>query len=274
MPELPEAETIARQLQECLAGARLDRVVHLRRDVVKNRGRRMPSWLEGAKVQRVARRGKRVVVHLAGDRGIIFFLGMTGRLEVCPPSAPLAPHTHLRIAVRGGKRELRFNDYRRFGGLRFFDMSNGRPPQGLAELGVEPLEMSAKQFRQILSRRRQIKALLLDQRVIAGLGNIYCDEALYRAGIHPVEIAADLDARRVGRLCRAVKNVLRASIQAKGTTVISYRSAEGPGAFQKRLRVYGREGEPCHTCQTPILRLTAAGRSSHICPHCQPPPHV
>jgi formamidopyrimidine-DNA glycosylase len=269
MPELPEAETIARCVADRVVGTRVDRVVHLRRDVVKHGPARAPKWLAGSRIVSVTRRGKRPIILFEGDRGMIVFLGMSGYLDVHDAAAPPRPHTHLRLALDDGSRELRFADARRFGGLSFFEAWNGVVPAGLADLGPEPLEITARQFREILACRRQIKALLMDQHAIAGLGNIYCDEALHRAGIHPKTVAADIDLKRVDALRRAIRNVLRSAIQHEGTTIINYAHPEGPGNFKRRLRVYGREDQPCRTCKTPINREAWAGRSSHFCPSCQ-----
>ncbi len=272
MPELPEAETIARQLARQLIGARVQRLVHLRRDIIKHGAQRAPQWLAGAEVTDVTRRGKRPIVWLGERRGIVFFLGMTGYLGVHPADQPALPHTHMQIALDDGRRELRFRDARRFGGVSFFAVRDGETPAALADLGIEPLTMTARQFRQALARRRQIKAVLMEQRIIAGLGNIYCDESLHRAGIHPLEIAADVDDARMARLCRAIKAVLRESIRYEGTTVINYAHPDGPGSFQERLRVYGHEDAGCRVCRTPIMRIAVAGRSTHFCPVCQPAP--
>jgi formamidopyrimidine-DNA glycosylase len=272
MPELPEAETIARKLDAALRGRTFDKVLHLRRDMVRSRPQRAPAWIEGAAVERVTRRGKRPIIHLAGGKGMVVFLGMTGHLAVHGASAAVFPHTHLRIALRGGDRELRFSDYRRFGGISFFALQNGEVPPGVADLGPEPLEMTAAQFRQILARPRQIKALLLDQSAIAGLGNIYCDEALFRVGIHPLECAARIDPERAGRLAAAIRRVLREAIRYEGTTIINYAHPDGPGAYQRKLWVYDRAGQPCRRCRTPIATMPAAGRTTHYCPTCQPAP--
>ena len=270
MPELPEAETIARALHRDLAGRRLGKLVHLRPDIILSADKHAPHWLEGACIERVDRRGKRVVVHCDTQRGMIIYLGMTGRVSVQPARTPPPRHTHLRVAVRGVRKELRFSDDRRFGGIRFFERVDGCDPVGIAELGIEPLEMTLRQFRALLTRRRQIKALLMDQSVIAGMGNIYCDEALHRAGIHPLAIADEIDPARSSALGRAIKAVLRASIRSEGTTIINYQHPDGSGHFQRRLRVYGRDGEPCRRCGAEIVRIIAAGRSTHFCPACQP----
>jgi formamidopyrimidine-DNA glycosylase len=272
MPELPEAETIARRLHALLHGKRLGPVEYIRPDIIMHGPPEIPAWLENARVQRVDRRGKRPIVHLPEGRGIIFFLGMTGKVTVQSPGREPAPHTHMRIGLADSDRELRFTDPRRFGGVSFFETANGETPAGLADLGVEPLDMTVAEFREIASRGRQIKALLMDQSAVAGLGNIYCDEALHRAGIHPLTIAARIDVKKVDRLRLAIRRVLKESIEFKGTTVSDYAHPDGPGAFQRRLRVYQHPGRPCRKCKTPIIAIAAAGRTTHLCPTCQPAP--
>lgn len=252
-----------------LVRARIARVVHLRRDILVHGPRRAPGWLIGARVQGVTRRGKRPIILFEGGQGLIVFLGMSGYLGVHAADDAVRPHTHLRLALDNGRRELRFADTRRFGGLSFFESWNGVTPAGLADLGLEPLEMTAGQFRQALGRDRQVKALLMDQHAVAGLGNIYCDEALHRAGVHPREVACALDDGRRARLYRAIRDVLRAAIRHEGTTIINFAHPDGPGQFKERLRAYGRAGAPCGTCRTPIVREVIAGRSSFYCPRCQ-----
>lgn len=273
MPELPEAETIARELNAELAGCRLGRV-HLRRsDIVHGDPRPLGKLLFGRRINRVWRRAKRVVVDLNPPAQLVFHLGMSGRLEIWNRGEPIAKHTHLRIAIPQTKIELRFRDSRRFGGIWCLTGSNKYVGRRLSELGPEPLDLNLAGFLEVLSRSRQIKALLLDQRAIAGLGNIYCDESLHAAGIHPLSKANALDRTEAHRLLRAIKTTLRKAIRHKGTTFMNYRRADGtPGSFLKYLRVYQRAGEPCHTCGTTIERLVAAGRSTFICPCCQPEP--
>ncbi len=270
MPELPEAETITRQVHGHLAGRQLGKVIDFRADVIRNNQQKPPRWLQHSKVERVSRRGKRIVISLESERGIIVYLGMTGQLEVQATKDPVRPHTHMRIGIAGCDLELRFADARRFGGIRFFESEGGAEPEGLAELGIEPLEMTAKEFRLHMRRNRRIKAVLMDQKVIAGLGNIYCDEALFRAGIHPLEVANEVDDRRIGLLCRAIKHILKKAIDAKGSTIQSYQHAEGAGTFQSQHQVYGREGEQCRKCLTAVERIAVSGRSTHYCPQCQP----
>lgn len=271
MPELPEAETIANQLNVALAGRVLGGVTLVRPDVVRGGGETIVVDLPGRRVARVWRRAKRVIVELDPQSRLIIRLGMTGRIDLCRASDPIETHTHLRVAVRGRRTELRFHDPRRFGGVWW--VAGGDEPflAALGDLGPEPLDLTPAQFRELLERPRQIKAMLMDQRTIAGLGNIYCDEALHAAGIHPLTRACDIDMDHRGRLLRSIKNVLRRAIRHNGTTLMDYRSADGEaGSFQRYHRVYQREGKPCRECGTPIERLLAAGRSTFICPRCQP----
>ncbi|MCP4590196.1 MAG: bifunctional DNA-formamidopyrimidine glycosylase/DNA-(apurinic or apyrimidinic site) lyase [bacterium] len=269
MPELPEVETIVRQIGPMLRGTVFERVRHLRGDIVRNTSPRvLRRRVSQAKVHRVRRRGKRVVLDLDGDLRLVFGLGMTGHLAVLPVREELAAHTHLRIILAGGVRELRFRDPRRFGGVWLIE--GGDDSAGFTRLGVEPLTTPLRAFRGLLKRARQVKALLLDQATIAGLGNIYCDESLHRAGIHPQTQANTLTKDQVKRLHEAIRRILRAAIAAEGTTVSSYLNARGvPGSFQQRLRVYGRTGEACPKCGTTIELIIAAGRTTHLCPSCQ-----
>jgi len=187
--------------------------------------------------------------------------------------APLATHTHLRLTFRGVAQELRFRDPRRFGGVWFLEpgrrvLETGRR---LGSLGFEPLNATRRLFRASLTRHRHIKALLLDQTIIAGLGNIYCDEALHRAGLHPRTPASSLDTEQADTLLRSIKFVLRSAIRHKGSTLMDYRTTNGqPGTFQTHHRVYNREGQPCRACGTPIERTIVAGRSTYYCSACQP----
>ena len=272
MPELPEAETIATQIAQRLTGQKLDRVVHIRSDIIKNKTKRCPPWLTDSAISRVYRRGKRIVISLGDDHGIIVYLGMSGQLDVQPASESPRLHTHFRATICDSDHELRFSDTRRFGGIRFFTIQDNEEPEGLAELGIEPLTMKPREFKAVLTCRRQIKALLMDQHAIAGLGNIYCDEALFSARIHPLELADTIDEKRVNDLCRAIKSILKAAIRAKGSTIQSYQHAEGAGGFQNSHRVYGRAEQPCTACDTPIEKIVVGGRSTHYCPVCQVAP--
>jgi len=270
MPELPEAETIARELNRRLSGNKFGPVTLSRTDIVHGDARPLGELLPGRRVCRVWRRAKRVVLDLDDGTLLVFRLGMTGQLMLVDSNSPSNLHTHLRIAVPDLGCELRFRDPRRFGGLWCLtggDQTAGKP---LGEVGPEPLEITRATFRRILQRRRQMKALLMDQHIIAGLGNIYCDEALHAAGIHPLTRANMLDAATADRLLRAIKRVLRKAIRFNGSTLMDYRQADGTeGSFQKHHRVYQREGEPCRTCGTRLRRIRCAGRSTFLCPKCQ-----
>lgn len=271
MPELPEVETIVRELDARLTGRRLGKVRHVRSDVVHGDPRPLGELLPGRKVRQVHRRAKRVMIDLGEPYQLIFHLGMSGNLTVVSPTEPVAPHTHLRLTIRGTPREeLRFRDPRRFGGI--WCLTGGRQTVGrrLGPLGIEPLEASPARFRQILARKRQIKALLLDQTTIAGIGNIYADEALHAAGVHPLTKAEHLDANEAGRLLRSIKSTLRRAIRSNGSTLKDYRRIDGrPGSFQDQHRVYGRSGKPCQKCGTIIESIVAAGRTTTYCPACQ-----
>lgn len=271
MPELPEAETIARELNRRLTGCALGRAILTRSDMVHGDPRPLGALLKGRRVKQVRRRAKRVILDLKPQAELIFGLGMTGRLTLVPRRQPIEPHTHLRIPIAGTARELRFCDPRRFGGIWCLAGGDRHVGRKLGEVGPEPLETTPAGFLRVLGRRRQIKALLMDQRMIAGLGNIYCDEALHAAGIHPLTRANTLDAMCAGKLLRAVKSTLRRAIRHNGSTMTDYRRADGqPGSFQKYHRVYRREGKPCRKCGTPITRIHAAGRSTFFCRCCQP----
>jgi len=278
MPELPEVETIARELDDRLRGRSAIGVVVNRRDIIHGDPRPLEVLLPGRQFMRVHRRAKRVIIELEPDGCLVVHLGMSGRLLVQGRQEPPLTHTHLQIRLSGQKKEeLRFRDPRRFGGVWFLDRSKTAPretePVGrlLGSLGEEPLDMRVPAFRRILQRRRQIKALLLDQTAIAGLGNIYCDEALFAAGVHPATQANELNHAMADRLLRAIKTTLRRAIRSRGSTLLDYRTPDGEeGSFRQYHRVYQREGDPCHRCRRTIIRLVVAGRSTFVCPKCQP----
>lgn len=254
MPELPEAETIARSLGRHIEGRRVRKVEFFTERV---RGGPIPE-LAGRTARRVRRYGKQVVIEL--DEGLLAIqLRMTGllRWRIQP-----GPYTRARIVFDHGA--VCFDDIRQFGSIHWLPT----PPAGL---GPDPLEISPEEFRSRLRRRRaQIKRLLLDQRFLRGLGNIYADEVLFAAGIHPRAVASRLGAARAGRLHRAMVEVLTLAIEKGGSSVSDYVNADGrPGQFQFFHRVYGREGHPCPFCSTPIRKIVVAQRGTHYCPRCQ-----
>ncbi len=201
------------------------------------------------------------------DAQWIVHLGMTGRLLVTTPDAPLAPHTHARLRLESG-RELRFVDARRFGRLELRDLSRSN---GFGAPGAEPLAVGKAEFAALFRKRRTpVKAALLNQTLLAGVGNIYADESLYRAGIRPRRQAGRLTGAELERLRKALKEVLESAIRLGGSSVSDYVDADGVrGFFQLEHRVYQRTGQSCFGCGTAIRRVVVAGRSTHYCPRCQ-----
>jgi formamidopyrimidine-DNA glycosylase len=221
--------------------------------------------LAGRTVADLSRRAKRIVFTLGDGNRFYVHLGMTGRLTVETPLAPLAAHTHLIVTLDHG-RQLRLVDPRRFGEIVWLGAA------GHDNIGPEPLSLRPAVLHTRLSvTRRPIKAALLDQSVIAGIGNIYADEALHRAGVHPTRPGNSLTRAETARLNRAIKGVLRRAIRAGGSSIRDYVNADGlRGGFQLSHRVYDREGQPCQGCRTALLRIVLGGRSTHFCPKCQP----
>jgi len=279
MPELPEVETVVRGLQAVLPGRRILGVRLGKTDFIDD-----PAALErelpGARIQRVRRHGKFLVFDLeSGEAGanrrsvlLLIHLGMTGQLMTVPAEAPAPLHTHVFFSLDDG-RELRYTDVRRFGRIRIF--SNGQADV-LGGLGLDPLEASEAEFvAAVHARRAQIKALLLDQHVFRGMGNIYTDESLWRARVHPRRIGANLRRVELRRLYRAMQDVLNEAIRSRGSSISDYVDAEGQrGEFQLKHRVYQREGKRCFRCKAKIRRIIVAGRSSYFCPRCQRAPRV
>jgi len=269
MPELPEVQTVIDTLRPRLLGRTIARVQLLRPDIVTPQNATLDSFLTGRTIAAIDRRGKRIVFTLGSGDRFYFHLGMTGRLSVQPAAEPRPKHTHFVLTTQDdGIGELRFSDPRRFGGIWW--LGSDRP--GDDGMGPEPLRTRPQALARRLARTtRAIKNALLDQSVLAGLGNIYVDESLFAAGIHPLTPANALSRQQIGRLSRAIKSTLRRALRHRGSTLRDYRDADGaPGEFQKLHRVYDRKGQPCRCCRTPIERITLGGRSTHFCPRCQP----
>ncbi|HSU66985.1 MAG TPA: bifunctional DNA-formamidopyrimidine glycosylase/DNA-(apurinic or apyrimidinic site) lyase [Tepidisphaeraceae bacterium] len=267
MPELPEVQTVVDTLRPKLLGRKITRVVLNRQDIVTPSDVDLAARLAGRTISDISRRGKRIIFTLDTGERFYIHLGMSGRLGIEKSSELQARHTHLLMSVGPGT-EVRFVDPRRFGGVWW--VGDHEKPDGA--MGPEPLLTRPSQLAKRLSRTtRAIKNALLDQTVLAGLGNIYADESLFAAGIHPLTPANKLSARQVGRLSRAIKSTLRKALRHRGSTLRDYRDADGtPGGFQKLHRVYDRKGKPCRKCRTPIERIVLGGRSTHFCPTCQP----
>lgn len=267
MPELPEVQTVVDTLRRALTAGRTVQVVsHLRQDMLRGCDASFPRKLAGRSIEDVSRRGKRIILRLDDGNRFYVHLGMTGRLTVDLPAAPPRAHTHLVVRLLDG-REIRFVDPRRFGAIVWL----GTEQTDDSRLGPEPLTMVAADLASRLAQtRRAVKTALLDQRLIAGIGNIYADEALFAAGIHPIARASRLTDAQVQRLARTIKQVLRRAIRHGGSTLRDYVDANGAGGrFQLLHRVYDREGKPCARCGSAIRRIVLGGRSTHFCPTCQ-----
>jgi formamidopyrimidine-DNA glycosylase len=274
VPELPEVETVVRDLQPCLSGHRLARVRQTSRQSLRVRWR--PIWrkvITGKRIESIARRGKWILVTLENNAVLVFHLGMTGQLTVVSAATPLADHTHLSFDLDDGRQQLRFRDIRRFGSVTLFPSRQAVEDFFFesSRLGPEPFEVQPKYWRDSLrASRRCLKAVLLDQSVVAGVGNIYADESLFEARLHPARLGCDLDNAEIDRLRRAVATVLRRAIQRRGSSIRNYVDGSGiPGGYQNEFRVYGRTGAPCPRCGAAIESCRLAGRSSHYCPVCQ-----
>jgi formamidopyrimidine-DNA glycosylase len=274
MPELPEVETIVCGLREKLRDLEFSKVEVRLKKCVRGSKRSLLASLRGKRILRVERRGKNIIFHLSGGTALLVHLRMTGRLRFMP--APVLPekHTHVIFSFKNHPGQLRFIDQRQFGRLFVEQKGAGDNLVSLAHLGPEPFEISGKEFiRRARAKHRAIKPLLLDQRFLAGVGNIYADEALHRAQIHPQRRANALPGNTLLRLYDGLRRILREAIRAGGTSVRTYVNASGsPGGFQHFLRVYGREGKACPCCGEPIVRECVGGRSSFLCPRCQPRP--
>jgi formamidopyrimidine-DNA glycosylase len=273
MPELPEVETMVLGLRESLLGQRVQRV---RVFCDRLRGQTAPAALrmvKGGRVIGLSRRGKFLLFHLSNGSLLVFHLRMTGRLVLVPSTNPLTKRDRLRLDFSEWDWALAFEDTRRFGSLDILndcDTATGL----LNELGPDALLVDLGDFRALLAdSRRPVKALLLDQRVIAGLGNIYVDESLHRAGIHPRTPAADIAPAESRRLHAAMRRILRKAIDCRGSSVSDYRDSRNrPGTYQHHHLVYNRAGKPCTTCREPITYIRVSGRGTHLCPACQKHP--
>jgi formamidopyrimidine-DNA glycosylase len=279
MPELPEVETIARGLAKRVNGDVIESVwLGSKKEPLKSTASEIAGTLESSRIVNVRRVGKHIVFDLekaarqskgkkhqpapSTKAQWIVHLGMTGRMLVCEGDAEIAKHTHA-IAKLASGRELRFVDPRRFGRLSV--------SKDFSAAGSEPLEVGLDRFIELFQgRKTPIKSALLNQNLLSGVGNIYGDEALFRAGIRPRRRASSLTHEDLKRLYLAVREVLKEAIKLGGSSVSDYVDADGEeGFFQLRHRVYGREGEACLVCKTPIKRIVIAGRSSHYCSKCQ-----
>jgi len=273
MPELPEVETIARSLAPRIAGRRIAGIDLLYKALLRTGGRKGLEGMSGRRVVRVRRRGKMLLIEGEGGRTLVFHLKMTGQFLFAGEGTPRDKHVRLAIRFEDGRDELRFRDVRKFGFLLCLEGEPERACCELACLGPEPLEVGLPEFKAIIAARKgRIKSLLLDQTRIAGVGNIYADETLFDARIHPETPASSLRSGSTERLYLSLRKILASAVAAGGSTLTDagYRDADGnPGDFQFDHKVYDRTGEPCLVCGTPIKMKRVGGRSSHFCPRCQ-----
>jgi formamidopyrimidine-DNA glycosylase len=273
VPELPEVETVVREIRPPLLGRRFTSVEvgdkHLRR-------RWSADWVPlvaGSRVQEVSRRGKWILLRLDRDRYLVFHLGMTGQLTVRPAKEPVLPHTHIVLGLDKGKAQLRFRDIRRFGSATVFpDREHLDEFFGKSGLGPEPWDLAPRYWRDCIQKTgRCLKAVLLDQRVVAGVGNIYADESLFTARLHPTQLGRETTAAEANRLRKAIVTVLDRAIDKRGSSIRNYVGGSGlRGNYQEEFRAYGRKGQPCPRCGQPIQCIRLAGRSTHFCARCQP----
>jgi len=277
MPELPEVETVARGLRKSVVGRTILTVALGKTDFMDD-----PAAIElnlpGRRIEGVDRYGKFLLLRLSrapgaehDGAGLLVHLGMTGRLAPAEVDCLPEKHTHARFCLDDG-RELRYTDARRFGRMAFLERAELE--NVFAPLGSEPLEVSRDDFcRRLRDRRARVKALLLNQGFLRGVGNIYADESLWRAKIHPTRLGATLNPKEGASLHRALQEVLRQAIAARGSSISDFLDGDGrPGEYQRRHRAYGREGKPCVRCGAKIRRAIVAGRSSFFCPRCQRAP--
>jgi formamidopyrimidine-DNA glycosylase len=284
MPELPEVETVARGLRQTILGRQILSVTLGKTDFIDD-----PVALElhlpGRRIEAVERYGKFMLLRLSAAEGgtraaangdaapasLLVHLGMTGQIAPSPAAQPLEKHTHVCLLLDDG-RELRYVDARRFGRIAY--LTEAPLAKELTGFGADPLEVSKEEFaNRICSRRARIKALLLDQSVLRGVGNIYADESLWRAKIHPGQLGAKLSRKQAEKLRRVLQDILQRAIVMRGSSISDFLDAEGePGEYQRHHRAYGREGKNCYRCKARIRRAIVAGRSSYFCPRCQHSP--
>ena len=300
MPELPEVETVARGLRQTILGRRILSIRLGKTDFIDDPAA-LEQHLPGRRIDSIERYGKFMLLRLsktlsdelatenagANDKmasaskvasttttpSLLVHLGMTGQLAPAPAAQPHQKHTHVWMTLDDG-RELRYTDPRRFGRMAYIAAASLAGE--LTDFGADPLEVTPEEFgARIRTRRARIKALLLDQSVLRGVGNIYADESLWRAKIHPARLGVQLNARQTETLRRVLQDILRKAIAMHGSSISDFLDADGePGEYQRHHRAYGREGKRCYRCKTPIRRTIVAGRSSYFCPKCQPAPRM
>ena len=271
MPELPEVETVVRMLRARLVGRRVRALRVLHPDVFSCSPGLGGEELQGARFVALRRRGKLLLFEFDRDLVLSAHLRMTGHFWIARQSAPRPAHTHFELEL-DRRQALRFCDPRRFGRLRLMRGEALAQDSFLSRLGPEPSELRTEQLTAALMRRRgALKPALLDQTLVAGLGNIYADEILFRSGLHPELICARLRCVEIDRLQLAIAQVIETAVACGGSTIRDYRNPEqGFGAFQQHHAVFDRQGEPCPVCGATVRKIRVGGRGTHFCPRCQP----
>ena len=270
MPELPEVETTRRGIEPQILGNTLTRLIVRNANLRWPVPRQLNKVLAGMKVESLARRGKYLLLGFSAG-SVIIHLGMSGSLRVVDCDSTRNKHDHVEFVFHNGKC-LRLRDPRRFGAVLY---TTGDPLQHklLVNLGPEPLQrgFSGRHlYDHSRGKKVAVKLFIMNSKIVVGVGNIYANEALFLAGIHPKRVAGRLTAERYDRLAQAIKNVLRSAIKSGGTTLRDFTAEDGrPGYFQQKLNVYGKAGEPCPGCGTPIKHITLGQRATYFCPHCQ-----
>jgi formamidopyrimidine-DNA glycosylase len=270
MPELPEVETVARDLRPLLVGRCLLGVRRSRKPLRQSWSKSWEAKLVGCRVEGVHRRGKWLLLGLDNGAYLMVHLGMTGRFTVVEPGSPREAHTHFVFPLDNA-HELRFRDARRFGSVGYFPDQAAWESFLAGRLGPEPWELSSDAFHSALKKtKRAVKAVLLDQTVVAGVGNIYADEACFAARINPCRAGSSLRPAEADRLLVAIREVLTRAIESRGSSIRDYVGGNGErGGYQDEFQVYARKGQPCPNCRRPIRSVRLAGRSTHYCSRCQ-----
>ncbi|MCC8191207.1 MAG: bifunctional DNA-formamidopyrimidine glycosylase/DNA-(apurinic or apyrimidinic site) lyase [Planctomycetes bacterium] len=273
MPELPEVETVARALDKAVGGRKIQQIIGISAIRQPFDAEDATAKLAGATILAVRRRAKYLILYCDRAWSVLAHLGMTGSFRLEPAAEPRQPYDRV-VFVLDGDEELRFADPRRFGSMRLVQVGAvGEIPAELAGLGPEPLNRaftSKAMLSRARGRKTPVKVFLMDQKVVAGVGNIYASEALFHAGVDPRRPAGDLSPEEWTAVVAAVKTVLRRAIRRGGTTIRTYRSLDGSeGKFRRSLAVYGRKGETCPSCGRPLVTEKLGGRSTVYCPACQ-----
>jgi formamidopyrimidine-DNA glycosylase len=270
VPELPEVETVVRDLRPLLVGRSIVEIMVSKKALRRKWSRTWGAQLLGRRACAIHRRGKWILIDL-GDPWLLVHLGMTGQFTVVSAEVPRETHTHVIFSLDDAN-ELRFRDVRRFGSVTYYPSLEKLNALFLQKaLGPEPFDLDSASWRESLrNTRRSLKAILLDQTVVAGVGNIYADESLFEAGLHPGILGHAIKPSQAERLREAIVAVLTHAIERRGSSIRDYIGGSGlKGQMQDEFCVYGRTGEPCLRCQTPIVKITLTGRSTHFCPKCQ-----